>query len=78
MWRRPRGALHLDGVRRLRRRLWGREDGGLAVAASVADLLHGDPGLAILGLPLMNSYFTIFDGEADGGKVVVKFATAKG
>ncbi len=37
----------------------------------------GQPGLAILGLPLMNGYFTIFDGEADGGKGVVKFATAK-
>ena len=37
----------------------------------------GDPGLAILGLPLMNGYFTIFDGEADNGKGVVKFATAK-
>ena len=37
----------------------------------------GQPGLAILGLPLMNGYFTIFDGEADGGKGVVKFAKAK-
>ncbi len=37
----------------------------------------GTPGLVILGLPLMNGYFTIFDGEADGGKGVVKFATAK-
>jgi len=25
----------------------------------------------------MNGYFTIFDGEADGGKGVVKFARAK-
>jgi hypothetical protein len=37
----------------------------------------GQAGLAILGLPIMNGYFTIFDGEADGGKGVVKFATAK-
>jgi hypothetical protein len=37
----------------------------------------GQPGLAILGLPLMNGYFTIFDGEADGGKGVVKFAKGK-
>jgi hypothetical protein len=37
----------------------------------------GQPGLVILGLPLMNGYFTIFDGEADGGKGVVKFAKAK-
>jgi hypothetical protein len=28
--------------------------------------------LAILGLPLMNGYFTIFESEADGGKGVVK------
>jgi hypothetical protein len=37
----------------------------------------GQPGLAILGLPLMNGYFTIFDGEADAGMGVVKFATIK-
>jgi hypothetical protein len=36
-----------------------------------------EPNLVILGLPLMNGYFTIFNGEADGGKGVVKFATAK-
>jgi Eukaryotic aspartyl protease len=40
-------------------------------------ITKGQPGLAILGLPLMNGYFTIFDGEADGGKGVVKFAKAK-
>jgi hypothetical protein len=45
--------------------------------SAAAAITVGDPGLAILGLPLMNSYFTIFDGEADGGKGVVKFATAK-
>jgi hypothetical protein len=33
-------------------------------------------GLAILGLPLMNGYFTIFDGGADGGRGVIKFATS--
>lgn len=49
-----------------------QEPGMAATAITV-----GDPGLAILGLPLMNGYFTIFDGEADGGKGVVKFAKAK-
>ena len=36
---------------------------------------QGEPGFAILGLPLMNGYFTIFDGEADNDRGVVKFAT---
>jgi hypothetical protein len=35
---------------------------------------RGDPGFAILGLPLMNGYFTIFDGEADNDRGVIKFA----
>lgn len=35
----------------------------------------GQDGFAILGLPLMNGYYTIFDGEADGGRGVIKFAT---
>jgi len=47
------------------------------VGYAAAAITKGQPGLAILGLPLMNGYFTIFDGEADGGKGVVKFATAK-
>jgi hypothetical protein len=47
---------------------------GVAMAA----ITKGDPGLAILGLPVMNGYFTIFDGEADGGRGVVKFARAAG
>ena len=37
-------------------------------------LTQGDPGFSILGLPLMNGYFTIFDGEADNDRGVVKFA----
>jgi len=45
---------------------------GMAAAA----ITVGDPGLAILGLPLMNGYFVMFDGEADRGKGVVKFAKA--
>jgi hypothetical protein len=49
------------------------QQAGVAAAA----ITVGQPGLAILGLPLMNGYFTIFDGEADGGKGVVKFAQAK-
>jgi hypothetical protein len=37
-------------------------------------LTQGEPGFSILGLPLMNGYFTIFDGEADNDRGVVKFA----
>jgi Eukaryotic aspartyl protease len=44
------------------------------VGAASAAITQGDPGLAILGLPLMNGYFTIFDGEADGGRGAIKFA----
>ena len=47
------------------------------VGMAAAAITKGEPGLAILGLPLMNGYFTIFDGEADNGKGVVKFATIK-
>jgi len=47
------------------------------VGAAAVAITQGQDGLAILGLPLMNAYFTIFDGEADGGRGVVKFATAK-
>jgi hypothetical protein len=45
------------------------------VGAAAAAITPGQAGLAILGLPLMNGYFTIFDGEADNGRGVVKFAT---
>jgi hypothetical protein len=45
------------------------------VGAAMAAITPGQAGLAILGLPLMNGYFTIFDGEADGGRGIVKFAT---
>ena len=45
------------------------------VGAAVAAISQGDPGFTILGLPLMNGYFTVFDGEADGGRGVVRFAT---
>jgi hypothetical protein len=44
---------------------------------AAAAITVGDPGLAILGLPLMNGYFVMFDGEADGGKGTVNFAKAK-
>jgi hypothetical protein len=37
-------------------------------------ITQGEPGFAILGLPLMNGYYTIFDGEADNDHGVVKFA----
>jgi hypothetical protein len=45
------------------------------VGSAMAAITEGEPGLAILGLPLMNGYFTIFDGEADGGRGVIKFAS---
>ena len=47
------------------------------VGAAMSAITKGDPGLVILGLPLMNGYFTIFDGEADNGRGVIKFATKK-
>jgi len=47
------------------------------VGSAMAAITKGEPGLAILGLPIMNGYFTIFDGEADGGKGAIKFATKK-
>jgi hypothetical protein len=46
-----------------------------AVGQAAAAITQGQDGLAILGLPLMNGYFTIFDGEADGGRGVIRFAT---
>jgi aspartyl protease len=49
-----------------------------AVGAWMSAITPGEPGLAILGLPLMNGYFTIFDGEADNGRGVIRFATAAG
>jgi hypothetical protein len=45
--------------------------------AALAAITPGEDGLVILGLPLMNGYFTVFDGEADGGKGVVAFAALK-
>jgi hypothetical protein len=45
------------------------------VGSAAAAITPGQAGLAILGLPLMNGYFTIFDGEADNGRGVVQFAT---
>jgi hypothetical protein len=45
--------------------------------AALAAITPGQDGLVILGLPLMNGYFTVFDGEADAGKGVVAFAALK-
>jgi hypothetical protein len=42
--------------------------------AAMAAITPGQPGLAILGLPVMNGNFTIFDGEADSGRGVIQFA----
>jgi aspartyl protease len=48
-----------------------------AVGAALAAITPGNDGLAILGLPLMNGYFTVFDGEADNGRGVIRFAPSK-
>ncbi len=48
--------------------------GGKATAA----ITRGSKGQTILGLPLMNGYFTVFDGEAARGMGVVKFAERRG
>ncbi|MET0384295.1 MAG: pepsin-like aspartic protease, partial [Burkholderiaceae bacterium] len=47
------------------------------VGRAMAAISIGEDGFATLGLPLMNGYFTIFDGVADGGKGVIKFARAR-
>lgn len=44
---------------------------------AVCSLWRGDNAQSILGLPLMNAYFTIFDCSANHGLGVVKFAAAK-
>jgi hypothetical protein len=44
------------------------------VGAAAAAITQGQVGQAILGLPIMNGYFVVFDGEADGGKGAVMFA----
>jgi hypothetical protein len=48
-----------------------------SVGSAMLSLVEGDDGLAVLGLPIMSGYFTIFDGEADGGKGQVLFASRK-
>jgi hypothetical protein len=45
------------------------------VGSAMSAITKGTPGLSILGLPIMNGYFTIFDGEADSGRGVIRFAT---
>jgi hypothetical protein len=45
------------------------------VGYAMAAITKGDPGLSILGLPIMNGYYTVFDGEADSGRGVIRFAT---
>ena len=49
-----------------------------AVGQTQAAITQGTDGMAILGLPAMNGYFVIFDGEADNGRGVIKFARRKG
>ncbi len=45
------------------------------VGQAMSAITQGQDGLAILGLPIMNGYFVIFDGEADNGRGVIRFAT---
>ena len=45
--------------------------------AALCAITVGDDGLAILGLPLMNGYFTYFDGVADNHRGVIRFAKPK-
>jgi hypothetical protein len=47
------------------------------VGAVLPAITLGDDGMAILGLPMMNGYFTVFDGVADNHRGVVRFAHAK-
>jgi len=47
------------------------------VGAAAVAISEGDPGFTILGLPLMNGYFTVFDGEAAGGLGLIRFASKK-
>lgn len=47
------------------------------VGNAYCTLWRGSDPATTLGLPLMNGYFTIFDGAANKGLGVVKFATAK-
>lgn len=47
------------------------------VGNAYCTLWRGSNPQSTLGLPLMNGYFTIFDGNANNGLGVVKFATAK-
>ena len=51
----------------------------LDVSQSGQSLFNMSPGGApvILGLPLMNNYYTIFDRSADQGQGVIKFAPIK-
>ncbi len=48
-----------------------------SVGKAMIAITSAQPGWTILGLPLMNGYFTIFDGAADEGRGVVKFAKRK-
>jgi hypothetical protein len=43
---------------------------------ATAAISQGIPDMTILGLPLMNGYFTIFDRGADGGGGAIRFAAA--
>lgn len=45
--------------------------------AAMAAISLGEDGFAILGLPLMNGYFTVFDGSADNGRGAIRFAPSK-
>jgi len=43
--------------------------------SALAAISEGQDGFSSLGLPLLNGYFTIFDGEADAGRGAIRFAS---
>jgi len=52
----------------------GSRDAAITPIFSDNGTLHGQ---SILGLPLMNNYFTVHDRTANGGVGVIKFAAIK-
>jgi hypothetical protein len=66
-----------DAVLKIVPRDYWQIDADVAGRAKTTISAGGPSDGIILGLPLMNNYFTIFDGEADRGKGEIRFALAK-
>jgi hypothetical protein len=66
-----------DAVLKIVPRDYWQIDADVAGRAKTTFSAGGPSDGIILGLPLMNNYFTIFDGEADRGKGEIRFALAK-